>query len=132
MQALKNLFENYMISAPEDEGLFTMFAHDVDRFSLWHLRILSLLGDPRKWAETKGVNLPEWSFGSAANLLEYSYTEMEGARDFYDPIVRDLFLAGLLSTDNLHRTVPFIQLFDPLTTPMGNLFIRLTRLSEAI
>lgn len=132
LTALQNLFESYLKTSVDDDTICRNFALQLDRFSIWHLRILSILGDPKRWAKTKGVELPEWSFGSASNLLEYAYTELDGAQDFYDPIAMDLHREGLLRTDNLHRIVPFIELFEPLATRMGTLFIEMTRLHESV
>lgn len=132
LDALKNLLVHFALASPEDESLFLIFAHLVDRFSTWHMRILALLNDPKTWAKAKGMELPDWSFGTPANLLEYAFPELEGGRHFYDVIVRDLYISGMTNSDTLHRTVPFIQLFDSMTTPLGRLFIRITSISGTI
>lgn len=106
-------------NAPE-EDIQLMFLNFVDTFTPWHLRILKFFDNPQEWGRKSGITYPNWSMGGPSTVLEHTFPELRGRRDFYDQIVKDLFIRGLMSTESLHVTMTSQGMFASRTTSMGN------------
>ena len=76
----------------------------------------------RLWTPRQLLTISRHS-GSPANLLESSFEEVSGQRDFYDQIVRDLHYRGLMSIDSLHTRMTVRGMFDSRTTEMAKGFL---------
>ena len=101
----------------------SMFITFVDTLTPWHLRILAFFQSPAEWGARNQLSYPNWSMGGAATVLEHTFPALNGRRDLYDQIVKDLFARGLMTTDSLHTTVTRQSMFASRTTPMGGRFL---------
>ena len=124
IEALRNaLFNSVQPTAPgEDKQL--IFLRLIDELTPWHLRLLGLLNNPRKWMEKNGINNPEWGMGAVSTVIEHCLPELRGNRDFYDQLIRDLQTGGLFGQGNyVHLTMTGIGMLESRTSPMGKEFI---------
>lgn len=122
-RALRNAVLNVAANTAPDENLQLMFLNLVDTFTPWHLRLLTYFNDPRLWVTTQGIMFGDMG-GSVGAALEQLFPELQGRRDFYDQICRDLIAHGLINTtiDSLHIRVSSV--LTAITTPMGKQFIK--------
>jgi len=101
-----------------------MFLGWVDQFTEWHLVLLDLLVDPADWQRRYGRSLQVSSMmGNRARMVERAFPELEGRRDFYDQLVRDLHARGLLGTESLHGTLSAGGELQPLGTDLARRFL---------
>jgi hypothetical protein len=63
-----------------------MFLAWVDRFTVWHLRILAFLDDPKGWFAARNRPFPAFMTSSLGNVLTEAYPELKDQRSFYDLI----------------------------------------------
>ena len=100
-----------------------MFLSFIDALTPWHLRVLKFFENPRAWGQKQGITYPDWYTGGASTVLEHTFPELSGKREFYDQLVKDLFSRGLMNTDTLHISVSGQGMFESHTTAMGQQFI---------
>jgi hypothetical protein len=123
LKALRNAVLNAALPSAPEEDIQLMFLNFVDIFTPWHLRILKLFNNPQEWGRRNGITYPNWSMGGPSAVLEHTFPELRGRRDFYDQITKDLFVQGLMNTDSLHTTMTSQGMFASRTTAMGKQFI---------
>lgn len=110
-----------------DDDLQMMFDSLIDRLTPWQIRLLALFDDPESWLEERGIAASRYSKGSAAQLLEDTFPQMEGRRDFYDHMVRDLYNAGLFLADSLHVSISPKGALAQRTSSFGRTFLEFLR-----
>lgn len=124
IEALRNaLFNSVKPTAPsEDKQL--IFLRLIDEFTPWHLRLLALLNDPKKWMEKNDVKIPNWGSGGVSTVIEYCLPELRANKDFYEQLVRDLQVGGLLVQGNyVHTTMTSSGMLGSRTSGMGKEFM---------
>lgn len=124
LEALRNAVLNAALPNAPEEDIQLMFLNFVDSFTQWHLRILNFLNDPKAWGQKHSIQYQNYSLGSQATILEDTFPDMRGRRDFYDQIVKDLNNRGLIVPESLHIGVSSAGMFASSTTDMGRQFIK--------
>jgi hypothetical protein len=122
-EALRNAVLNSASSNDLEEDLQLMFLNFADTLTPLHLRILKFLNDPHEWCQRNEIACPDLTMGSISSILELALPELEGRRELYDQVVKDLFSRGLIGTDSLHSIMSSAGIFAPRTTDMGKRFI---------
>lgn len=130
-EALRNAVLNSARGNAPNDDLQLMFLNFIDAFTTWHLRILMFYDNPKAWGEKHGITYPNWSFGGLDSVLEHTFPELKGKREFYDQIAKDLHSRGLLNTDQLHVGASRSGMFRSLTTWMGKLFLSFIIFSDS-
>lgn len=123
LEALRNAVLNSALGNAPDEDLQLIFLNLIDTFTTWHLSILKFWDDPSGWAEKNKIAFRKLYAGSRASRLEEAFPELQGRRDFYSQVVKDLFSQGLLAVDSLGGMVTERGTVDSLTTDMGKEFL---------
>lgn len=111
---------------PADD-LQMMFDGLIDRLTPWQIRLLALFDDPESWLKERDIDASRYARGSSAQLLEDTFPQMEGRREFYDLIVRDLYNAGLFLVDSLHVSVSPKGALAQRTSSLGRKFLEFLR-----
>jgi hypothetical protein len=111
-------------SLPVADSLHETFLGWVDRFTVWHLRVLAFLDNPKAWFAARSRPFPAMMMGSVSGVLTDAYPELRDQRNFYDVIAKDLWLAGLLTTDGLHTMMSAGGAAASRTTDIGKQFLR--------
>ncbi len=125
LDALKNAVINSALPQPIEQTLQQMFLDWIDTFTVWHLKILSLIDNPEQWirlsnSQQDKVDMDElkkqWlaeggvlqgpmNSGSFILFLETVYPELKDKKSFYPQIVRDLYIHGLISIEHLEAII---------------------------
>jgi hypothetical protein len=122
--ALRNAVLNSALPGSPDSSTQLMFISFIDRFTEWHIRILSLFIDPPRWATKHDVGLPEISVGGLSHILLHAFPELSGREPFYWQIWTDLNGSGLLNTPSMGGTMTWNGLVAKRTTEFGDQFLR--------
>lgn len=128
--ALKNAVMNAAQSDSPEVTLQQIFIHYVDTFTVWHIKLLELFGDPPSWFMRNDRKFPNMQMGGLSHILEYAYPDLKGKRELYDQIWKDLYTRGLVSTDSLHITISESGLKAKRLTEMGQQFMSFISESE--
>lgn len=124
LEALRNAVLNATAPNPPEEDLQMMFLNWVDELTPWYLRILKFFDDPKGWAEKRGIKLTERPMGAPAHALEDGFPELRGKRDFYDPIIKDLYSKDLMGLESLHISMTGHGIYASRTTDRAKQFIQ--------
>lgn len=125
LEALRNAVLNSALPNPPQEDEQMIFVRLIDQLTPWHLRVLSLLNNPRLWMERNGVAYPGWGVGGVSTVVEHCLPDLRGQRDTYDQIVRDLQVEGLLGQGQfLHGTMTGGGMVESRTTDRGKRYIK--------
>jgi len=122
LNALRNALLNSVLPNSPDESLQKMFFSFIDIFTLYHIKLLELFQNPKKWFERHGIKYPEFYISSSlSQLIEKAFQGLK--RELYDQIWKDLFLRGLVSTEGLHVMMTASGADSKRTTAIGDAFI---------
>ena len=125
-EALRNAVLNSALPNAPDESQQQMFLQLIDTLTVWHLRILKLYADPRKWLREQGKAEPRYGFqGGRDQLLFDAYPELKGHRDLYDQAVKELGYHGLFptTTSNIDVVMDGDSALSNFSTEWGKQFI---------
>ena len=123
--ALRNAVLNAALPSPPGESWQQMFVEWVDSFTVWHLRILKLLDDPKRWFQDQGRQPPEYTIaGHLFDLLAKAYPELQNQQTLSSQIARDLYIRGLSSTDGLGAMTSGSGMYAQRSTELGREFLK--------
>jgi len=130
-EALRNAILNTALPHPPEESERQIFLNYVDSFTPWHLRLLSLFKNPKRWFEAHGLTWPENTMmGSRSKILELAYPEAKQCPDLVRQVWRDLHATGMVGTDSLSSSMSGSGLTQAATTPLGRRFIEFVSAPE--
>jgi hypothetical protein len=124
LDALRNAVLNSALPHAPDDSLQEIFLAYVDRFTVWHLRLLAFLHDPKGWFAERGRQFPSQMIGALGQILTTAYPELRDQRPLYDLVAKDLWNNGLLNTDGLHAIVSAQGAGASRTSDIGKRFLQ--------
>ncbi len=108
LTALRNAVINAALPSSPEEWIQQVFVQLVDAFTVWHLRILAFLQNPKAWFLDHGRQPPEFtSTRMMIDLLVAAYPELNGQSQLYNLVESDLRSKDLISGGRL--TEPYDQ-----------------------
>lgn len=122
LHALRNAVLHAGLPDGPDELLQLMCLRFVEELTPVHLTVLALFDDPVRWMERHNVQSPGWSMGGPSTVMEHCIPNLQGRREIYEQLVRDLQTRGLL-----HQG-PFLNI---TMTGRGMVESRTTKLGKA-
>lgn len=121
--ALRNAVLNAALDTPPDESLRQVFLDLIDRFTVWHLRILKAFNDPLAWRNAHNVSYRPGLSSSSGAFLEAAFPELAGRGAFYGLLWSDLTQASLVSS-GLSGMMSEKGWESSRTSDMGKAFLR--------
>lgn len=125
LDALRNAVLNAALPDPPDESIQHMFIQLVDEFTVWHIRILRFLQDPRSWLQQRDMHAPEHatvSF-STEQVLLIAFPELKGQREFYVLVDTTLGRKGLTKVGGMDTAISKREALIKQTTEFGDRFL---------
>ena len=117
--SLRNALTNIAIGQAPEEAIQHIFFELVDSLTELHIQILSVFQRPEP-PNSLGM-------GGLVHVLEGSIPNLRGRRELYDKLWKDLYLRGLINTDNLHVTMSGQGLRQKRTTELADEFLSFIR-----
>jgi hypothetical protein len=124
IQYYQNAILNSAIGENPDLSEIQIFLNLVSNFTVWHIKILKLFDNPKKWFEEQNKEPPSFLGGGLSDIITYSYPELKERKEFYNLIWRDLKGAGLHNTSELGGMMSSSGLFAMRTTAFGKKFLK--------
>jgi len=131
LSALKNCVINSAIDDQADESMKIVFVSLIDSFTVWHIKILLFLNDPKKWISDKKINIDEKNVRSHLELINLAFPSIDQNMQSY--IYQDLINKNLIHNENLleqpmifsaiHEDTKEDNKIKKLTTSFGDVFI---------
>lgn len=124
-----DFFRNAVINAaltPEiDENLQLLFINLVDRYTLWHLIILQISANPRKYAERNGNKYPFWTLDESEDKIKIHFKDFIVSNQLFDHINKELKSDGLVQSHSFFfKDMPEEELYRPRLTEWGKQFLQ--------
>jgi hypothetical protein len=124
-EALRNAVLNSALPDAPDESKQQMFINWIDELTSWHLRMLKLLSDPKKWYRDNNREAPVYHITSSlSQVLTNAYPELASQQEFYSQIGKELFAKGLLNTEGFHAMMSGSGAYEHRATNLGNEFLK--------
>lgn len=123
LDMLRNAVLNVAAGRKIEDSVQLIFLRLMDELTPWHLHLLKFFENPRKYGEALGITYPTWTGGGPSLVLEHTFGELKGKRDFYDQIARDLYNRGLLTSADLHITMTGNGMFGGRASELGRSFL---------
>lgn len=111
----------HSLTCPFEESVVMMFFNMIDKYTLWHLKILDFFQNPKKFDE---VNESRYYMGSPKTVLFEVYPELQDKESYVDRIVKELYIDGLMNTENLDCTMTSSGMVASRVSQMGEEFIK--------
>lgn len=123
LQALHNAVLNAAVKISIDEAKQLMFLNYINDFTIWDIKLLMYLQDPKRRFQEAGKPLPPIEMGSPIIPMEAFYPEIKGQKDFIKLLISEMYRKGLLNTENLSSMVSKDSLYSSKTTALGKEFV---------
>ena len=121
----RNAVINTALNPEIDENLQLLFINLVDRYTLWHLIILQISANPRKYAERNGIKYPFWTLDDSEDKIEIHFKDFKVSNTLFDHINKELKSDGLVQSDSyFFRGIPEEELYRPRLTEWGKQFLQ--------
>ena len=106
-----------------EEDISTMFISYIDILTVWHIRILVFLSNPREWFEKNNIIKPNIHMGSTTHLLEAAMPELKDDKERYNQMIKDLYNRNLVRNDSISGMMTADAMYQSRTTTTGNQFL---------
>ncbi len=126
LDAFKNVILNSALPNSPDISQQQIFLNYIDSFTVWHLKILDLFSNPQQWLDKNDIEFDtsKITMGNLSQLVEKAFPELNGKKDFYLQVGKDLNLKGLAGLDSFSTGMTGSGIISKRTTNIGDEFIR--------
>lgn len=121
--AFKNIISNAAKDENPDSARVHIFLSLVDSFTEWHLRILNLINNPRKWFEERNIKVPSYMMSSISRLIKDAFTDLSNEDDLIDLIWEDLKRAGFHRSGDVKTSMSGDGILSKRTTELAIEFL---------
>lgn len=121
--AFQNAITNTAVGVTPDKTISQIFLNQLDSFTVWHIKILKFIDDPRLWFQKANRTPPSFMAGSLSNILFEAYPELKDENDMVGVIWNDLRIAGLHGTGDLNTIMSEDGTLSSRTTNLGKKFL---------
>lgn len=124
IQCFKHALLNTAKGESPERTKTQIFLNQLDKFTTWHIRILKLIDNPRKWFEAANKSVPNYMMGSLFSMMTDAYPELNSEDALLDIIWSDLETAGFHSTGSLKASMSGDGVLANRTTDLGREFLK--------
>lgn len=118
MKYLANAAVNSFELDIEEEKLI-IFMDLLDKYTISHIKILKFFYDPKQFS---GLSSSTYMMGSPTTILFQAYPELDN--QMFKKIYNDLYVDGLVNTENLNITMTGSGMVAKRTTVFGDEFLK--------
>ena len=110
------------IEANIEESVMMIYLDLLDKYTVWHIRILNLFHNPKAFSQVDVSNIIS---GSASIVVEQVYPEIAKEKNLLDKIVKDLQNDGMMAEGSyMHAVMTANGIVSSRTTDLGNKFLQ--------
>lgn len=119
LEALRNAVKNAALDSCPEEDYRQLFLNFVDVCTVTHIKLLNLFSGPEAWGRKHGFEFPaNWSMGGMTQVIEAAFPALKGQQQLYDPIWKDMYQRGLVTSDSLGSTMSRQGMMAARLTPL--------------
>ena len=124
LESFHNAVINTAMAITIDENEQMMFLNLVDSMTPWHIKILYYFKNPKNRFIESGKTSPRYMMGSPIDPLTEYYTDLKDRKELINLIIKDLYINGIMNTENLNATMTEEGIYAPRLTPYGERFLK--------
>ncbi len=123
IKAFRSAILNTATGDSPNKTISQIFLNQLDRFTVWHIKILIFIDSPRQWFKKFGKPTPSYMSGSISSVLEDAFPELKNQGALVDIIWSDLMTAGFHKTSSMMTLMSGDGALSSKTTALGKEFI---------
>jgi len=123
IKAFRNAILNTATGVSPDKTISQIFLNQLDRFTVWHIKILYFIDNPRRWFKNSDKIPQSYLSSSIASILEEAFPELINQDALVDIIWSDLMTAGFHRTSGRTTMMSGEGALIDRTTELGKKFI---------
>jgi len=123
LKSFQNAILNTALGHSSDKTKGQIFLNLLDKFTVWHIKILHFIDNPTKWFENAGQTAPSFMMGSLSSVLINAFPDLSGQQELLDVIWQDLHDNGFHNTGGLMTTMTGNGLLAKRTTQLKQEFL---------
>jgi len=123
IKAFQNAIMNTAVGEAPNETISQIFLNQLDSFTIWHIKILKFIDDPRLWFQKANRTPTKFITGSLSNVLFDAFPELKQQNEMVNVIWNNLRNAGLHSTGDLNAIMTGDGTLSGRTTSLGKKFL---------
>ncbi len=121
--ALRNAIIKSAKPVSPELAIQQMFINYIDYFTVWHIKILDFVNDPKGWAEKNDHKFKDTQGKGIFAILEDAFPDLRGGRGFYDQFWKDLYSRNLVEPENVQSVLTDYALTHKYVKPTGKIFL---------
>lgn len=122
--AFQNAILNTAIGEAPEKTISQIFLNQLDNFTVWHIRILKFIDNPKQWFENANMQPPSLIMGSISNVIKCAFPELKNQDELLDIIWNDLSKAGFHRTSGIKTIMGGDGTLNERTTSFGKEFLK--------
>lgn len=130
IKSFQNAILNTASGYCPDKTISQIFLNQLDTFTVWHIKILHFVDNPRGWFQKQGKTTPNYMAGSVSAIIKDAFPELKDQDDLLDIIWNDLRTAGFHKTSDLKTTMSGDGILSERTTVLGKQFLEFVTVKE--
>lgn len=130
LQYFKNVVANTALGESPEKAIAQIYLNLLDRYTVWHIRILLLFDDPESWFALNSAVKPNITMGGLSHVVRAAFPELEGQNEFCDLVWAELERDGMHNSGSLQAMMSSNGMFASRTTKFGKKFIKFIRTVE--
>lgn len=123
INAFKNALLNTALGESPSKVKSHIFLTQLDKFTVWHIKLLEFIDDPRAWLSKSNRSIPNYMATSIFTIIGDAFPEIKSYGELIDVIWDDLKVAGFHNTSGIRTTMTGDGALSPRTTPLGKEFL---------
>lgn len=123
IKAFRNAILNTATGDSPNKTVSQIFLNQLDRFTIWHIKILNFIDSPKQWFKRYDKIPPNYMAGSISSVLKEAYPELKNQDALIEIIWNALMTAGFHKTSGLNSTMTGDGILSDKTTDLGREFI---------
>jgi hypothetical protein len=121
--AFKNALVNTALGEAPSKTKTQIFLSQLDKFTVWHIKLLNFIDNPRDWFKNANRNPPNYMMGSISAVIIDAFPELRENDALVDVIWEDLNVAGFHATSGVKTMMTGDGTLAERTTPFGKEFL---------
>jgi hypothetical protein len=132
LTAFRNTILNVAINSDIDKTKSQIFLSLLDSFTVWHIKILSFINDPKGWYKATGKRLPSEVHNHTTMFDTFvdNFLELKNNDELIDLIWRDLKNAGFHRIPEVKSMISSDTVLVEKTTELGKEFLQFITFQE--
>jgi hypothetical protein len=123
IEAYKNALINTSLNFEIEETISKIYINQLENFTVWHLKIIKLIDNPKEYFEKLGINPQTNISGSLSQIIFQAFPELKTQKELLDVIWSDLKSAGFHNSGEVQSSMSGSNVLMSRTTQFGKKFI---------